>query len=127
MSKSQTSFPSYYCYLTHDIKLNTRREIPYLRTPVFYSLFQECLILLSGCSILVLEGLIDIHLILFISIGLLMPSDSSVTSTAILVSNSTNEGLNIINSKECIKNRQTLERALLKSGWKCGMVLFRND
>ena len=54
-----------------------------------------------------------------------MPSDSCLTSTAILISNPANDGLKIF-KEECRKNRLTLKKALLKDGWNCGMVLFRN-
>ena len=82
--------------------------------------------ILSECSILVLEGSIYVHFILFISIGVLMPSDSCVTSTAILISNPANDGPKIMNKEICRKNCDTLKMALSKGGWKCGMVLFRN-
>ena len=54
-----------------------------------------------------------------------MPSNSCLTSTAILISNPANDGPKIIN-EECRKNLHTLKMALSKGGWKCGMVLFRN-
>lgn len=54
-----------------------------------------------------------------------MPSDSRLTPTAILISNPANDGLKIF-KEECRKNRHTLRKALLKDGWNCGTVLFRN-
>ncbi|XP_015773272.1 PREDICTED: uncharacterized protein LOC107351491 isoform X1 [Acropora digitifera] len=50
--------------------------------------------------------------------GLIMPSDSCLTSTAILISNPANDGLKIF-KEECRKNRVTLKKALLKDGWNC--------
>lgn len=50
--------------------------------------------------------------------GLIMPSDSCLTPTAILISNPANDGLKIF-KEECRKNRHTLRKALSKDGWKC--------
>ena len=52
--------------------------------------------------------------------GTLVPSLQNVTCHAIIVSNSVYDGIGI-KAQQCIKDRETLRMALLKTGWKCGM------
>jgi len=50
--------------------------------------------------------------------GTQVPSLQNVTCHAIIVSNSVYDGIGI-KAQQCIKDRETLRMALLKTGWKC--------
>lgn len=52
--------------------------------------------------------------------GLHVDSSEDTTCHAIIVANSKYEG-HTVNTMQCIKDREQLRMALLKTGWKCGM------
>lgn len=54
------------------------------------------------------------------SLGLHADSSEDETFHAIIVANSNYEG-RTVDTKQCIKDREKLRMALLKTGWKCGM------
>ena len=50
-----------------------------------------------------------------------MDSSEDATYHAIIVANANYEG-HAVDSKQCMKDREQLRMALLKTGWECGML-----
>ena len=54
------------------------------------------------------------------SLGLHVDPSKDTTYHAIIVANANYEG-RTVDAKQCIKDREQLRMALLKTGWECGM------